>query len=1229
MSEKTLRKIQNYVYKIRNFYRNDIKPKLRKYFDVLTTLYEDRKIENERTLQNAINLLKKGDKKKAKETINKYKDALTMAGVIKGSKDQEFHLTALVHRVVQYTSKSGNKKEYSSKDEKNKNIFQKQDLVYSEKVKAKSLQQAQQLFKDSLLDEFQDDFYGHSAIVKDIEFTSTIKLEDLSKTNNKNFYKQEAMFLQSSSHINYNFTNEENKYLENKGECVIDNLVGKYSDKIKKLTRENLLKLLDKFYNEIDDDDDGLDYGLPKGINNKELWTINDGVSSLGIQHICEHFDISMYAYDILNNCFLKQISKNRLYEALVFYAIDKHMYLVKNEHVKSAVERAKERNLSSVAKIEVMKQKSIFDKQIIHENVEIKNITSHIADVNIFIYSRKSHNSINDILKEFIKYYNEIPSKIKSNKSEIQQFECEINKCKYIIANDPNDLSSDINYKSIQDLCSQYNIEFSNQTYVRFCQQLKEQYETPVRKERTKEEKNAIVKLFKNKCALCNESLKKNSYEIDHKIPLFNGGLDEVENLQPLCKSCHKEKSNEEQASGFNKVDKAVSSYNKKVSKIMKNSCKSYAFREMLIEDKVIGNKKLFTIDMNKSYTNCLYNNKYEFPVFTEFDQVKKYNKNETRTAGIYYVKTESYLPLRGTDWYPLNIVEYCLQENIITEDDIKFVVLSDTNLNLPCDYYNKWIDYVKSNLDTSKLCINSMVGMFAYNADKHENWSSLCITRDSTEAMNHYIENDSHFIDVMTINNQKYYHVFKMYESIQIETKRNIYNHVIHQQNINLHILSELIKSKGGEIVDLISDAITCTFPNDELPFELENDGLNIKGYYYKDKNNKYKIESPHRLKIEAMKQHKTNANQPIITEPKYNIFEDVIDNNFTPLVNQIIDLNKSCLVTGRPGVGKSHFTRMIQDELTKRGLRFISLAPTNLASNIINGITLNRFRIKVKTTKKIDSLRLDYIIVDEVSMMKSEFYTFIKMIKAYKKDLKILFIGDYNQLDPVNDRITCDYGNSFILHELVDGNKLILSTCRRSDNTLFNMLEYESIMDLKKSDFSSNQSDKNISYTNEKRMEINAKYMNKYKTNDSIKLNKITHDPNSQDVYIYKNLPIMSTKTHHKMNLIKNKQYQIIEINNDLVVGTKDYFKIYNDAKQQAIKSKKKFIIPDGYITIQIDDFQKYFYPSYCITCHKSQGSTINESYTIHEFNKMNHKLRYVALSRATKLENINII
>ena len=302
MSEKTLRKNQNYVYNIRDLYRNEVKPSLRKkYFDVLTTLYEDRKIENKRTLQKAIDGLKSGNKKLAKEAINKYKDALTVAGAIKGSKDQEFHLTAIVHRIVKYTSKSGEVKKYSSKDN-HKNIFQKQDLIFSEKIQAKSLKQAQQLFKESLNENFEDDFYGHEAEVEDIEYTSTLELKDFIKTNHPSFLKKENMFLKSSSHVNYNFTKEEMKYLENKGTCVIDNLVGKYSDKIKKLTKENILKILDKFYNK----KSGLDEGLE---DNSTKWTIEDGVSSLGIEHICKHFDISMYAYDILNKCFLKHIS--------------------------------------------------------------------------------------------------------------------------------------------------------------------------------------------------------------------------------------------------------------------------------------------------------------------------------------------------------------------------------------------------------------------------------------------------------------------------------------------------------------------------------------------------------------------------------------------------------------------------------------------------------------------------------------------------------------------------------------------------------------------------------------------------------------------------------------------------------------------------------------------------------------------------------------------------------
>ena len=54
----------------------------------------------------------------------------------------------------------------------------------------------------------------------------------------------------------------------------------------------------------------------------------------------------------------------------------------------------------------------------------------------------------------------------------------------------------------------------------------------------------------------------------------------------------------------------------------------------------------------------------------------------------------------------------------------------------------------------------------------------------------------------------------------------------------------------------------------------------------------------------------------------------------------------------------------------------------------------------------------------------------------------------------------------------------------------------------------------------------------------------------------------------------------------------------------------------------------DFQHYFYVAYAITIHKSQGSTFDFSYTIHEWDKLDNKLKYVALSRATDKEYINI-
>ena len=107
---------------------------------------------------------------------------------------------------------------------------------------------------------------------------------------------------------------------------------------------------------------------------------------------------------------------------------------------------------------------------------------------------------------------------------------------------------------------------------------------------------------------------------------------------------------------------------------------------------------------------------------------------------------------------------------------------------------------------------------------------------------------------------------------------------------------------------------------------------------------------------------------------------------------------------------------------------GKKFESVAPTNLAALLIGGITIHRFTSKFKKSSVIKSLDIDYIFVDEVSMMAEMFYNFLMMIKRVRPDIKIIISGDFQQLPVVSDRISSntDYSNSPCLFELADYNK-----------------------------------------------------------------------------------------------------------------------------------------------------------------------------------------------------------
>jgi len=246
----------------------------------------------------------------------------------------------------------------------------------------------------------------------------------------------------------------------------------------------------------------------------------------------------------------------------------------------------------------------------------------------------------------------------------------------------------------------------------------------------------------------------------------------------------------------------------------------------------------------------------------------------------------------------------------------------------------------------------------------------------------------------------------------------------------------------------------------------------------------------------------------------------------------------------------------------------------------------------------------------------MVHEIFYKFFMMLKKIKPTIKFIIAGDFNQLEPVQCRYNnaydglFNYSNSQCLMELCDFNKQTLTLCRRSDDILFTMCRFSNIMNITKSGFKSNFTDRHLAYTNKKRIEINNICMDLRAKNSKKKIlfiKKLDGDEMSQDVKLVTKVPIIIKVNDKTLEIVNNEQFVITKIIGDEIT-------IKNDERE---------------LKINMDIFQKVFFVAYCITIHKSQGASYNFPYTIHEFDRLDKKLRYVALTRATDINHINIV
>ncbi len=72
----------------------------------------------------------------------------------------------------------------------------------------------------------------------------------------------------------------------------------------------------------------------------------------------------------------------------------------------------------------------------------------------------------------------------------------------------------------------------------------------------------------------------------------------------------------------------------------------------------------------------------------------------------GLYYVESDNYMPLCGNGWYYHNMICYCIENNVIKLDHIKYVIKS--SLNIKKNYYRNSLIIV---IQRSKIILNLLL--------------------------------------------------------------------------------------------------------------------------------------------------------------------------------------------------------------------------------------------------------------------------------------------------------------------------------------------------------------------------------------------------------------------------------------------------------------------------------------------------------------------------------------
>ena len=277
-----------------------------------------------------------------------------------------------------------------------------------------------------------------------------------------------------------------------------------------------------------------------------------DGVSTRQVAQLCKSIKRNMYAYGEDDKCFCKEINdKNDHYCPIVFYKVNGHMYIINDRDAILSVKEANKNDEMKLVKSEMVVEKKSKSQEEYTNNLQVRYINEF--DVNETMNYEgavivKQHD-INHDMKDAISKFQIHPKVAMCNDSFVGFSYKNKNEKTVNVMCDANH-GEDICYDRLRNVATKNDIKYINEGIGAVLCNLVGKSLKEDRAYLTEQEKEQIIQDHDSCCVLCN--CKSNKLQIDHIIPLGNGGTNDFDNLQLICIDCHKEKTKEENQTGY-----------------------------------------------------------------------------------------------------------------------------------------------------------------------------------------------------------------------------------------------------------------------------------------------------------------------------------------------------------------------------------------------------------------------------------------------------------------------------------------------------------------------------------------------------------------------------------------------------------------------------------------------------------------------------------------------------